>query len=744
MRRRITIRGIVQGVGFRPFVYRLAHRFGIGGEVYNTTQGVVIDAEGDEVERFIEALRAAPPPHARLDAVDIEELPPLGHTAFSIRESIENGGNGGIVPDLALCRACAAEMDDPSNRRYRYPFITCTECGPRYTILQIPPYDRVRTSMKHFTMCTHCESEYRDPASRRYHAEAICCPQCGPGLSLRDARGSAMEGDAIERTAALIREGRIAAVKGIGGFHLVCDATSEDAVARLRQIKRRPAKPLAVMFSDLQEIERHARIGETEGALVSGAAGPIVLLEVHSMAPLASTIAPGIAQIGAMLPYAPLYRLLLDAVERPIVITSANLGDEPLCTRAEEVVHQLGEGIDVILDHNRPIVNALDDSVVQVAAGEVSVIRMGRGYAPFSLPLNPPVPTPLLALGAHQKNAIAVAAGENLLLGGHIGDMEGIAVQERFERTIRTMERFAHAETQVIGSDLHPLYATSRYAQSQGKRHFSVQHHYAHVLSAMAEYGLREKVLGFAFDGNGYGEDATVWGGEVMVADVHRYERLFSLKPFVLIGNERAIREPRRVALALLFERYSLDEVLSLSSPTVEAFMDHEIRQLHHIWTKRIASPISSSMGRLFDAIASLGGWVQRLEYEAQSGLVIEGSAREGEHAPFAFALGEGIIDPLPMIEEIVALYRDAPDPEAARRVIAGRFIATVVEMMARIAESHPDLPVVVGGGVFQNRILMERLQRRFSHRRFCAQRRTPPGDGGIALGQAWWGVHNG
>lgn len=735
----MTVRGIVQGVGFRPFVYREAKRYGIKGHVGNTSEGVVIDAEGIHLDRFVRALRENLPPQARIDSIDVTEAEPAGYDDFEIAQSLRGEGNAPIPLDTALCGACEQEMRDPSDRRHNYPFINCTDCGPRYTIIQIPPYDRVRTSMKHFAMCDACRAEYSDPHSRRFHAEPISCPDCGPALKFLDPSGNEMEGDPIERAAEMLKAGKIIALKGVGGFHLMCDATSEAAVQELRLRKRRRAKPLAVMFGSVEQLEKYAQVNDDERALITGAVKPIVIVDAKPQNALAPSIAPGIGRIGVFLPYTPLHALLFDRLSVPMVATSANISDEPIMTRAEEILSRLGHVVDGILDHNRPIVNALDDSVVQIAGGREVMLRMGRGYAPFSLPLSQPVTQPLLAVGGHQKSAVALAVGRNLVLSGHIGDLGSIQADEYFERTVHTFKRFYEGESRIAVHDPHPLYSSTRYAHESAREHCSVQHHYAHILACMAECGLTEKVLGFAFDGTGYGENAQLWGGEVMIADPHTYERVGSLKPFALLGGEKAVKEPRRIALSLLFERYSLEEVLSMTIPTAEAFLPHEIRQLHHMWVKKLNAPMSSSMGRLFDAVASLGGFVQNLDYEGQGGMVMEGFVDESITEPFGYDVVDGVVDCARMIRQIVELSSCGD----AKRQIASRFIATVVRIMGDFAERYPHLPIVIGGGVFQNRALMDRLCRRFASRMFYAQQRTPVNDGGIALGQAWWGIHN-
>lgn len=734
--RRIIIRGIVQGVGFRPFVYREATRYGIFGFVCNTPEGVVIEAHGEQCELFIRALRENLPERARIDSIEIEACEFAQFTDFEIRESTLGFGSVAIPLDTALCPACAVEMDDPSNRRYRYSFINCTDCGPRYTIIQTPPYDRVRTSMKHFTMCHECEAEYTDPASRRYHAEPISCPKCGPQLKFLDNKGNEIEGDPIALAVDMLKAGKIIALKGLGGFHLMCDATSDAAVAELRLRKHRKAKPLAVMFGSLEQLETYVSINELERNHITGSIKPIVIVDAKAGTNLSPQIAPHIQRLGVFLPYTPLHRLLFEQIDFPLVATSANISDEPIMIRSSEILNRLSHVVDGIVDHDRTIINALDDAVIQIAEDRVVMLRMGRGFAPHTFALAYSLQNDILALGAHQKSAIALGVKENMILSPHIGDLGSVEADGYFERTVQTFKRFYDVEPSVLVHDLHPQYASSVFAVSQKREHYGIQHHYAHILACMAEYALSEKVLGFAYDGTGYGADGSLWGGEVMIADTHGYERVGHLKPFALLGGDKAIKEPRRIALSLLFESYSLDEVMGLKSPTVEAFLPHEIRTLHHMWLKNINAPRSSSMGRLFDAVASLGGFVQSLDYEGQGGMMMESFVDDAIIEPFAFEVNDGMIDLSPMIREIISLEGD-------KTQIASRFLSTVEAIMLYYTTHYPELPVVVGGGVFQNRALMARLYRRFGEGAFYAQQQTPINDGSIALGQLYYALHN-
>lgn len=465
----------------------------------------------------------------------------------------------------------------------------------------------------------------------------------------------------------------------------------------------------------------------------------VVIVHGKNGTNLSKYVAPSIDRLGVFLPYTPLHRRLFEAIDFPLIATSANISDEPIIVKADELAHRLGNVVDGIVTHNRTIVNALDDSVIQIAQGRVVMLRMGRGFAPHTLLLTNTIEKNILALGAHQKSAIALGVKKNMVLSGHIGDLGSIETDGYFEKTIQTFKRFYECEPTLFISDLHPHYSSTRYAKEQEKEHYGVQHHYAHILACMGEYTLNEKVLGFAFDGTGYGEDGTLWGGEVMIADTHGYERIGFLKPFALLGGDKAIKEPRRIALSLLFECYSLEEVLVLKSPATESFLEYEIRQLHHMWTKQLNAPRSSSMGRLFDAVASLGGFIQTLDYEGQGGMIMESFVDETMDEPFDFTVTNREIDVSLMIEQIVELSTQSD----AKRLIASRFIATVEAMMEYFVNLHPEYPVVIGGGVFQNHALMSRLYRRFGEGRFYAQQQTPINDGSIALGQLYYALHN-
>ena len=740
----LRISGIVQGVGFRPYVYTLATECALAGYVLNDAKGVTVVIEGGEegVEHFMARFASGLPPLARIDAMEQVALVPRDLSGFEIRKSGDGVGKSATVsPDMALCDNCLREMNDPADRRYGYWLINCTDCGPRYSITATVPYDRPNTSMRHFGMCPECRGEYEDPSNRRYHAQPISCHRCGPTLTYVQ-NGNKGAGEAALKVAVeALGNGKIVAVKGLGGFHLMCDATSDAAVATLRERKRRPAKPFAVMFPDMEAIRSAAEVSEAEAAMIDSKEKPVVLLRRKPSA-ISPFVAPEIGRLGVFLPYTPLHHRLFEMIDTPLVATSANLSDEPIIRSVEELQEKLGNVADGVLSHNREIINACDDSVLQMLGERPLMLRLARGIAPYTMTLSQPARRKILAVGGNQKNSIAIVFDDKVIVSPHIGDLGSLEAFEYFERTLETFKRFYDFEPDVIVCDKHPGYETSRWARHLGTQKgeveiVEVQHHYAHLLAGMAEYGIGETVLGFAFDGTGYGDDGTIWGGEVFLADDRGYERLYSLKPFRLLGGEKAVREPRRVALGLLFECYSLDEVLRLELPTVKAFGEAEIRMLHAAWQKGLNAPLTSSMGRLFDGVASLLGICQEVSYEGESGLLLEAAVTTKEAEAFEMPLKQGVIDWSPMLRALVS-------GEIAPGEGASRFVATLSEMMVRIAKGQ-DKRVLLSGGVFQNRTLLERVVERFGSEKIpCVlPSKFPVNDGCIALGQAWFALRN-
>jgi len=753
----ITVTGVVQGVGFRPFVYRVAKNLGLKGNVNNTASGVKIHIEGEKerVDKFLESLNKEPPPLAKVENIIVEELELAGFETFEIISSDDkNEKVTSVSPDVTLCKACLKEMCDPSNRRYAYPFINCTDCGPRYTITKTVPYDRPNTSMAKFEMCPDCKKEYEDPMNRRYHAQPISCWNCGPRLSLLDNAGNTicetevstpyrgLDFSPIKESAKRLKNGEIVAVKGLGGFHLMCDASNEKSVKLLRERKRRPSKPLAIMVKGVKEAKVLADFSHIEQEWLTSRERPIVLLKKRSGSNLAPSVAPNIDRIGVMLPYTPLHELLFDYIDFPLVATSANLSDEPIIRDSKELIEKLGSVVDAVLDHDRDIVNACDDSVVQVAGSQPLWLRVARGIAPLTFALKEPIDRKIIAVGANQKSTIALGFSDRIVLSPHIGDLKSIEAMDYFERTVQTFKNFYDFTPDTIVHDKHPGYETTKWAKEQKSKDsklkiLEVQHHYAHALGVMAEYGLKdEQVLAFCWDGTGYGDDGSIWGGEVMVANVKGFERIATLSPFKLIGGERAVKEPKRVALSLLFELFTLEEILKLDSPAIKAFGSGEIKMLYKAWERGINSPKTSSMGRLFDAVSSLCGISQMSGFEGESGMLIEAAATLTDAKPYPFAIEDGEIKWQNIVREIV----ENPDKE----IVASRFLATLVEVIFTIASKYQDKPLLFAGGVFQNRTVVEKILTRCKDegKRFYFPSRVSPNDGAVALGQVWYGIN--
>jgi hydrogenase maturation protein HypF len=744
--RRIEVRGIVQGVGFRPWIYKLAREHGLAGRVLNDATGVVIDAFGSEValDEFAEELRHDPPPAAEVAAVSWRTIPAEPLDGFSIMPSVPSAELRVSIPaDLATCPECLAEIFDPKDRRYRYPFTNCTHCGPRFTIARDVPYDRAATTMARFTMCEACQREYDDPSNRRFHAQPNACPVCGPQLTLTSNDGRAIDvSDPIDGTAAALGRGAIVAIKGIGGFHLACDATNASAVARLRRLKRRDEKPFAVMVADLDAAGRLAVLSDEERALLASVTRPIVLASRREHSPLAANVAPDAPLVGLMLPYTPLHHLLLRAAMCPLVMTSGNLSDEPLAYRNREALERLSMLADFLLLHDRDIDTFCDDSVSRLIAGGPVLLRRSRGYVPRGVRVLPPFDQPVLACGALLKNTFCVGIGDTAYPGQHIGDLENLAAYDAYVRSIDRMERFLRVEPVIVAHDMHPDYLSTRYALERAQpRTIAVQHHHAHVASVMAEYAIRGPVIGVAFDGSGYGTDGTAWGGEILLTELDRFERLATLHPLRLPGGDAAVREPWRIAVALVLDAFDGRMPASLRS-RFNGITDAQFEGVARMATSGLNAPPAHGAGRYFDAIGSLVLGRTGAAFEGQIALAWNGIADPREGGGYPFAIDHGSrpwsIDLRLMVHAIV----EDLDAGVAPRTIAARFHNTIVEATAQAIESaataHGDLPVALSGGCFQNPRLTESLIARLSPRfDVHINRRVPPGDGGIALGQA-------
>ena len=726
---KIVVKGIVQGVGFRPFVYQLATKYKLLGEVLNDSLGVdiTINATNEELRQFIDDLKSNLPVLAKIDTLEIKEIDFREFSDFKIVQTQESSTKTALLPpDISICKECEKELFDKINRRYLYPFITCTNCGVRYSIIENLPYDRVNTSMRFFKMCKACEKEYSNPLDRRYHAQPIGCWECGPTLELRikseELRVSGLEaiGGAVE----LLRSGGILAVKGVGGYHLVCDATNSEAIAKLRERKRRPTKPFALMVKDIEMAKGVANISKKEEELLTSKERPIVILN-SSLSTLHSSIAPNISKIGLFLPYTPLHLLILKELNRPIVATSANVTDEPICTNIKSL-EKLQNVYDAVLEHNREIVNGCDDSVLMVVKDRVITLRRARGYTPISVKLPFKLEQKTLALGANQKSTVAIGFDREVILSPHIGDLDSIGSVEYYKKNIETLFRIYGFKPEVVAHDLHPNYESTKLAKEfEGVELREVQHHFAHILGVMVEYKLKGKVFGVAFDGTGLGDDGNLWGGEFLICDYKGFERVAHIENFKLLGGEKAIKEPKRVALSLLFECFGKNAI-NLNIPTIKAFSQTELNALYIAWQKGLNAPLSSSAGRLFDAIASLVGVNQVVSYEGESGLMLEELYNRDEKSSYPFEYTDGKIDIHLLVKAIIK--------EDSKSKAVSKFFNTLIEIIATVYKDYSHLPLVASGGVFQNRVLLELLLERFPNAYIPSQ--IPPNDGGIALGQ--------
>jgi hydrogenase maturation protein HypF len=742
--RRVEINGIVQGVGFRPFVYQLARSHHLSGTVANTAGGVWIHAQGrtDDLDRFIADITERHPPLAHITRIETRPEPVGDHTGFAIVQSRDSQARTTLIsPDVSICSDCLAELFDPGDRRFRYPFINCTNCGPRYTIIDNIPYDRPYTAMRHFVMCPDCQGEYDDPGDRRFHAQPNACPVCGPCVTLCGQDGAELDcPDPIARTADLLKAGHVVAVKGLGGFHLAVDAENHAAVARLRRRKHREEKPLALMAADPDAIGRFARIAAEEAEILATPQRPIVLLRKKDGAPIASQVAPGNQYFGVMLPYTPLHYLLLDAGFTALVMTSANLTDEPICIDNAEAFQRLAGIADYFLVHDRDILLRSDDSIVRVAAGSMRQVRRSRGFVPVPVFLERPMPK-ILACGAELKNTICLTRGDQAFLSQHIGDLENTAAFDFFKLTVAHMERILDIAPEMVACDMHPDYLSTRYAETLSLPQVAVQHHHAHIAACMAENRTDGAVIGLAFDGTGYGPDHTVWGGEVLYADPAGYQRAAHLACVPMPGAAAAIREPWRMAVSCLHHVYG-EDFKSIDLPLVRDTGEKTLGVIAGMIRTGLNAPRTSSLGRLFDAVAALCGIRPRVSFEGQAAMELEMMAAGEDAGAYEYGWDEGddrTIDIEPIIRGVVAdLLAGRPVPEISRR-----FHTTLIELFAHLCivlrkESGVGR-VALSGGVFQNALLLTGMVQALEKNGFevISHRLVPANDGGISLGQA-------
>ena len=754
IRRFYRVQGIVQGVGFRPFVARTARDLGLTGHVENTTRGVEIEVQGPRagVEAFDHRLRTEPPPMAVILGVEARDLPPVaGEPGFRIRASREDPVASAVIPpDIATCRACLAELFDPADRRHLYPFINCTDCGPRYTIIRAVPYDRARTSMARFAMCPACAAEYADPSTRRFHAQPNACPACGPRLEARDARGHVLPGDPLERAVVCLKGAGIVALMGLGGFHLACDALQDAPVAALRHRKRRPAKPFAVMVPDLEAARRFARLTpEAEGLLASPQA-PIVLAPAREGAGIAPAVAPGQDRIGLFLPYTPLHHLLFRRGGfQALVMTSGNLTDEPIVAEWEEARERLAGVADLFLVHDRPILNRVDDSVVKPTPRGPVVIRRARGYAPAPLPLSNPAGRVVLALGAELVNTCCVVRGDYAYPGPYAGDLKNPEVERVFRRGVELLLDLLRVRPDLVVHDLHPAYRSTRMAREWAERGVevaAVQHHEAHAAACMAEHRFRGLGVVLALDGLGWGPDGTIWGGEILAGRPGGFRRAGHLARVPQPGGDRAAREPWRMAAAHL-RRAVGAEWMRMDLTCFRDVGPAGRKVLERMMERGINSPATSSCGRLFDAAAAILGFQGAMTYSAQAPMELEaraaraGRARIYPEGEVRRQEGMWVLDPAPLV---LALARDAAagaDPAACSLGFHRALAALFAEGAARVAAEEGSDAVFLSGGCFQNALFLDAVCRELEARalRPFAHRQLPPGDGCIAFGQAAW-----
>lgn len=738
----LTIKGRVQGVGFRPFVYRLAQQFGLTGWVSNSLQGVLIEIQGKEIhlEKFFTLLEKNNPPNSEINSIEKHALPLKIEENFVIAQSNLAGiKESAILPDLATCQDCLAEIFDINNRRYFYPFTNCVNCGPRFSIIENLPYDRSNTTMKDFLMCQECQKEYLDPSNRRFHAQPNACHTCGPELAFYDNNGEllATKTEAITLAFTSIKEGKIIAIKSTGGFLLLVDASNKEAIAKLRQCKNREEKPFALLYPSLDVVKKHCWLSDVENNLLTSAIAPIVLLKQKSEINIADNVAPNSNYLGIMLANNPLQHLLMYLLGMPVVATSGNISDEPICIDEKEAISYLGNIADGFLVHNRAIVQAIDDSIVQVVLGKEMLLRRARGYSSLITEFSN-YSNGILALGAQLKNTVAFSLENGVYLSQHLGELHSKKAFDNFKQTITKINTIYDNKILNIVYDLHPEYLSTKYAQSQDLKSLAVQHHYAHALACMAENQLTGNVFAVIWDGSGYGTDGTIWGGEFLQVTPNGFSRFAHLKQFSLVGGEKAIKEPRRVALTLLYQVLG-EEVFNSQLACIQSFTAQELKILKQMLKNKINSPQTSSIGRLFDGVASILAVEQKCSFEAQAAIKMENLASKintKESYEFIICKKQSpiIIDWKALI---VSVLSDL-DKSFNIPLLAAKFHNALVNMLVEIAKLAGEKQVVLSGGCFQNRYLLEKSVLALQQAGFSAywQQKLPSNDGSIAIGQ--------
>ncbi len=748
----ISVKGVVQGVGFRPFIYQLAIKHGLTGWVCNTSEDVKIEVEGDKnaLEQFITELQTQAPPLSQIEGITVTYHIPKGYLNFEIRQSISQEGKYQLVsPDIATCRACLEELFDPTDRRYRYPFINCTNCGPRFTIIEDIPYDRPKTTMRSFKMCPECQKEYDNPSNRRFHAQPNACPSCGPQLSLVDKTGNPIScPDIINTTSELLKKGKIIAIKGLGGFLLACDATNKDAVRLLRQRKRRLFKPFAIMVKDIDEAKKHCFISEKEKELLLSPHSPIVLMPWKEESSVCQEVAPNLKYLGVMLPYTPLHHLLLRESDLPLVMTSGNISEEPIAKDNDEALRRLSQLADYFLLHNRDIYARYDDSVTFVERNVPQIIRRARGYAPYPIKL-PFTAKPILACGAEVKNTFCLTKDKYAFLSQHIGDMENLETLTHFMNSIELYQKLFRIKPEIVAHDLHPEYLSTKYAQELAAKHshlklVPIQHHHAHVVSCMIDNNLSSPVIGVAFDGTGLGADGHIWGGEFLVVDYSHFKRWGHLQYLPLPGGTVAIQRPYRTAISYIVTLLG-EEVLNSNLDFLNRIDKLEVELILKQIKAKLNSPLTSSMGRLFDAISALIGVRDKIDYEGQAAIELEMIAYDVKNdvKNYPYSIVNKNEANVILLDELFAAIIEDLKCGTPPAFVSSKFHNTVVQMVTEMCQLiNQEIgikQVVLSGGVFQNRLLFRKIIASLETAGFTvfSHKQVPCNDGGISLGQA-------
>jgi len=724
---KIEVKGTIQGVGFRPFIYNLAKKYNIFGYILNNSNGVLIEIETlkSNFNTFIEDIKLKKPHLAIIDSINITEIKELENfEEFEIKKSKSFKNITAIMPiDSGICKDCENELNDKKNIRYNYPFINCTNCGPRFTIIENLPYDRANTSMSKFQMCSFCKSEYEEPTNRRFHAEPISCPECGPKLSLLDREFKDIK-NPIENIVKFLKEGKIVAMKGYGGFHLVCDSQNIESIKRLREIKNRKRKPFALMLESISKAKEIAHINQTEKNLLTSPQKPIVLLKAKDNN-LSNLIAPNLDKIGIFLPYSPIHYLIMKKFRNPLIVTSANITNEPLIIDIEEF--KKTHLADYILDFDRDIINRCDDSVAMVIDNREILLRRARGFSPSNIKLPFKLDKKTLATGANQKSTFAIGFEDNIIISPHIGNLDSIKSIDSYKNMIDRFKKIYNFQEELIVADKHQNYESTKWANSQNSSKKYIQHHYAHTLSLLHEHNIKSDVISIVFDGTGFGDDKNLWGGEFFIANQSSYERIYHFKYLKLLGGALAIKNPKRVALAILFDIFK-DKTFEIENPTLKSFSQKEIKNLFLMFEKSLNSPLSSSAGRIFDAVASLANICHEIDYEGEAGSVMESFYDSSIKEAYEFKIDKKIIDYEDIFKSIL-IDRDS-------KVIVSKFINALINLIVKIQKKHK-LPLILSGGVFQNRAFLENLIKKLKvlEVEFYISEKIPTNDGGISFG---------